>query len=219
MVQKLIVDKDYTLEEIHSKVENGAKFVVFQYCVSLVFAVSLIRLSPAIFIEKEEDIAKYKRKYNLISYICGWWCIPWGPMRTYKSLNVNDDGGLDVTEDVLLNLTEEGIKAGEFEFVRTNQIFAKPDKYEDHDFKKVAKKLQDDSNIEQIIIGLYVNTGDEKPYHTVGLVCQKDFDAGIQSIYPLLKKKFRPKTPFEFLDLTEDNEINTLLKKQGVRYK
>ncbi len=219
MSQKLIIEHDYSLDELKSKIDGGARFVIFQYCISLFFAVTLRRISPAILIENDDDIPKYRRKYNIYSYIFGWWGIPWGPIQTVKSLNINKKGGLDVTEDILLNLTEEGLKNREIEIEKTNQIFAEPDKYNDHSFKKVAKSLKEDKDIERIVIGLFINTEDGvRPYHIVGLR-SGNYEQSEEILRKKIKKKFRPGTYFEYVNLNETSEINSLLEKQGVVYK
>ncbi len=100
---KLILEKYYTIEELTEKVNQGARFVIFQYCISLIFAVTLRRFSPAYLIQSNNGQAKFKKKYNRISFIFGWWGISWGPIKTIQSLRINNMGGLDVTEDLILN--------------------------------------------------------------------------------------------------------------------
>ena len=50
MKQRLIIKEQLTFDELHKAIEYGGKFVTFQYCISIVFAVTLRRFSPAIFI-------------------------------------------------------------------------------------------------------------------------------------------------------------------------
>lgn len=63
---------DYlTLAELNVHVKNGARFVVYRYCISILFAVTLTRFSKAYFILKDEHPAKYKNRYTKLNFIFG----------------------------------------------------------------------------------------------------------------------------------------------------
>jgi hypothetical protein len=48
----------------------------------------------------------------LLSLLIGWWGLPWGPVYTLEMININSDkqgGATDVTEDVLLKISDKDI--------------------------------------------------------------------------------------------------------------
>ncbi len=73
---KIRLDKEYSLKELEETINKGAKFIVYQYCISLIFAVTLKRFSPAILIipEMQQSALRLKKRYNRISLFFGWWC-------------------------------------------------------------------------------------------------------------------------------------------------
>jgi lipopolysaccharide export LptBFGC system permease protein LptF len=42
--------------------------------------------------------------FSLLSFLLGWWGIPWGPIYTVQALWNNFQGGKDVTTEVLASL-------------------------------------------------------------------------------------------------------------------
>ncbi len=218
---KIRLDKDYTLEELENTIKKGAKFIVYQYCVSLIFAVSLRRFSPAILVIRNEtdSTSDLKRKYNRISLIFGWWCFPWGPIRTVQSLKVNKKGGVDVTEDIMLNINESSIKDGEVLLQYTNQFFTTPAKSDLTAFKKsILRDFEADYYVKELVVGLFINTEiNEAPFFTIGLRLDKNdnYKHYIDNLKKSLYKKFFKTTYFEFIDLSEHNDLIEKLRAQG----
>ena len=217
MKQKLIIDKQFTLEELQNEVNNGGRFVTYQYCISLFFAVTLRRFSPAILMTIDKPELKYKRKYNLISYLLGWWGIPWGPVRTIQSIKINGKGGIDVTGDIMLNMTKEGLTEKEIELKITNELFCEPDKWDKKAFSKaLLREFEYDYNIKQLVVGLFINTENNvAPFYTIGLRVDNNYDKYIEPLKKALYTQFRKYTYFEFVNLSEENESYRLLEKQG----
>jgi len=89
-----------TVEEINEELSKGAKFVVFQYCFSVV-VMSFRQSSEIYFIRAGESTFKHSFSYSLLSFGLGWWGIPWGLIYTVGSLYTNFSGGKDVTKEVL----------------------------------------------------------------------------------------------------------------------
>jgi hypothetical protein len=89
-----------TPAEIHEAVSRGARFVLFQFCISVV-VMSFKRSSPICFIKPGESSLGKGAPYSLISIFAGWWGIPWGPIWTLTTLANNLGGGKDVTRQVL----------------------------------------------------------------------------------------------------------------------
>lgn len=217
MKQKLILYKKLTIEELQKEIDEGSKFVTFQYCISLLFVITLRRFSPAILIKNDEQFLKFKRKYNLLTYLFGWWGIPWGPFYTVKSLQINNRGGIDVTEDIMLNITKQGLLENEIELKLTKNLFCKPDKWDTKAFKKAfLREFERDYNIKQLVVGLFINAEeDTATIYTIGLRVDKDYIKFIEPLKNALHTQFRKYTHFEFVDLNGKEEILRLLEKQG----
>jgi hypothetical protein len=97
------------LDEIQSgshlqlELQRGAKFVAYQYCISVV--VMTFRRSSNIYFIKSEDNAVVKGlPFTLLSLLLGWWGIPWGPIFTIQSIWTNFSGGKNVTQEVLASM-------------------------------------------------------------------------------------------------------------------
>lgn len=92
--------EDLSDDQLRFELEQGASFVVYDYCVSVV--VLTFRRSSAIhFIRHQEGRLVPGLKYSIISFVAGWWGIPWGPIYTIGSLVTNFRGGRNVTDEVL----------------------------------------------------------------------------------------------------------------------
>jgi hypothetical protein len=89
-----------TDSEINSELQRGARFVFYQYCISVVI-LTFKRPSNIYFIRAGESPIMQGLKFSLLSFLLGWWGIPWGPIYTIQSLWVNFGGGKDVTQDVV----------------------------------------------------------------------------------------------------------------------
>ena len=97
---KIIGAEHLTNEQVHYELSKGGKFVVYQYCVSLVF-VSFKRSSDIYFVTADRSFTGARLGYSLLSFIAGWWGVPWGPIFTIQSLWTNLAGGRDVTAHVV----------------------------------------------------------------------------------------------------------------------
>ncbi len=87
-------------EEVQSQLEQGARFVIFSYTISLL-VVTFKRNSPIYFIRAGEGTFAKSLPYTLLSLAFGWWGIPWGFIYTPMSLATNLGGGKDVTAQLL----------------------------------------------------------------------------------------------------------------------
>lgn len=86
-------------EEIKRELNDGAKFVIFTYTISLI-VMSFKRSSDIYFVRQGEFPIKYGWWCLLISLILGWWGIPWGPIYTIQSMYYAF-AGKDMTNEVL----------------------------------------------------------------------------------------------------------------------
>ena len=89
-----------TVDDVNRELDNGAKFVMYEYCISLIL-MSTKRTSNIYFIKSGESAAKKGLSFTLLTLILGWWGIPWGPIFTIAAVTTNVMGGKDVTQDVL----------------------------------------------------------------------------------------------------------------------
>ena len=87
-------------EQINAELQKGAKFVVFQYCISIV-VMSFKRSSGIYFIPSGSSAAGKAAPWCALSLLVGWWGIPWGPIWTIGTVAKNLGGGTDVTAHVL----------------------------------------------------------------------------------------------------------------------
>ncbi len=92
-----------TAAEIQEEINNGAKFVLFQYTVSIV-VMTFKRNSDIYFVKSNEKPIVKGLAYTFISATLGWWGIPWGPIYTIQTLSKNLSGGRDVTAQILPSL-------------------------------------------------------------------------------------------------------------------
>ncbi len=88
-----------TIEELQRMAEKGARFVQFAYTYSLIFA-TFRRETPVTLIQPGENPRGKAFRYNLISFLFGWWGIPSGPKHTLAAIRTNRKGGKDVTDEV-----------------------------------------------------------------------------------------------------------------------
>jgi hypothetical protein len=88
-------DQEFALE-----LQNGAKFVMYSYCVSVII-LSFKQPSPIFFVRSHESRFVKGLPYTLMSLVVGWWGIPFGLIYTIWCICSNSAGGVDVTAEVL----------------------------------------------------------------------------------------------------------------------
>lgn len=92
-----------SLQEIKHEVENGGKFVYFLYTMSFL-VVTFKRTSKIHFVKSTEKASRFSWPYSLLTFLLGWWGIPWGPIYSIQSFSTNFSGGQDVTKEVMKSL-------------------------------------------------------------------------------------------------------------------
>lgn len=95
---------DLTLEELHEEIENGAKFVIYQYCISII-VLTFLRPSEIHFIRAGEGRFGPGVGFTALTMFAGWWGFPWGPIYSIMALVTNLRGGKDVTEEIVAALS------------------------------------------------------------------------------------------------------------------
>ena len=86
-------------EQVRFELERGGRFVLFQYCVSVI-VVTFKRPSPIYFIRAGESAVGKGFGFTLLTLVAGWWGIPWGPIYSVQSIYRNLSGGKDVTKEI-----------------------------------------------------------------------------------------------------------------------
>jgi len=86
--------------DIQRELENGAKFVMYQYAISIV-VMTFRRSSSIHFIRAGSSAVVPGLGWTLLTLVLGWWGIPWGPIYTIGSLFTNLTGGKNVTQEVI----------------------------------------------------------------------------------------------------------------------
>jgi hypothetical protein len=92
-----------TVEQVHRELARGGKFVLFEYCISVII-LTFKRPSDIYFIRAGESAAMKSLQFTALSLVAGWWGFPWGPIYTISSVVTNLGGGRDVTSDVMRSL-------------------------------------------------------------------------------------------------------------------
>ena len=92
---------DLTDDEIRQAIARGARFVVFQYCVSC-FVITFRRSSRTIcFIRAGGAAWPHGLPWIILSLTLGWWGVPWGLPFTPAAVIANLLGGVDATSWVV----------------------------------------------------------------------------------------------------------------------
>lgn len=86
----------FSVSEINEYLAEGARFVRFTYVISIV-VMTFKRESQIYFIRKDDTAFAKGWPYSLLSFLLGWWGIPFGPIYTIAALITNFKGR-DVTE-------------------------------------------------------------------------------------------------------------------------
>jgi hypothetical protein len=86
--------------QIRQELTAGARFVVFEYTVSII-VLTFRRSSPVHFLRRGESGFAKGLPYTLISLFFGWWGFPFGLIYTPMALATNLSGGRNVTAQLV----------------------------------------------------------------------------------------------------------------------
>jgi hypothetical protein len=87
-------------EDLQQEVQRGAKFVFFPFTVS-VLVVTFKQTSGVYLVRAGEKMITRGFPFLLISFLFGWWGIPFGPKFTIEAIRSCLRGGKDVTDEVM----------------------------------------------------------------------------------------------------------------------
>lgn len=95
----------FSPEEVNQQLEMGARFVVFEYTIS-VLVLTIKSPTDVFFIRAGESTFGHSVSYTMTTLLLGWWGIPFGPIYSIMALVTNLSGGRDVTPEVIAGLNE-----------------------------------------------------------------------------------------------------------------
>lgn len=101
---KIIGLEDMSGADLSAELEKGGKFVVYQYCISIL-VMTFKRSSNIYFVSADENPIVKGLLFTVLSFFLGWWGIPWGPIYTIEAFIVNFKGGRDVTAEIIASFT------------------------------------------------------------------------------------------------------------------
>jgi hypothetical protein len=101
---KIIGHENLTSAELQQELQRGAKFVIYQYCISVI-VMTFKRGTDVYFVRAGHSTVTRGLGWSVLTLLLGWWGIPWGPIYTIQSLWVNFGGGHDVTNQVVAAMT------------------------------------------------------------------------------------------------------------------
>jgi hypothetical protein len=92
-----------THEQLRSELQNGGKFVFYEYCISIII-LTFKRPTHIYYIKPGKSAVSRGLGYSAMTLCTGWWGIPFGPIFTIMALATNLSGGKDVTREVVASL-------------------------------------------------------------------------------------------------------------------
>jgi hypothetical protein len=96
---KIIGIESMNKEQLAFELQRGGKFVQYQYCISIV-VMTFKRGTDIYFVRADENPVVKGLSWTTLTFLAGWWGIPFGPIFSVQSLWYNLKGGHDVTAGV-----------------------------------------------------------------------------------------------------------------------
>jgi hypothetical protein len=106
--------------QIQEEINRGGSFRVYPYVISI--AIMTFRPNSDIFFVRAGESTKgNSAKYGILTFLLGWWGIPWGPIYTVGALYQNFSGGKNVTDEVMTSLRSQTNHTGGYNLPNQNQ--------------------------------------------------------------------------------------------------
>jgi hypothetical protein len=83
-----------------AEIKAGGRIVYYSYCVSVGFLTVTRGTQPRL-IQAGRSKVIAGLHWSALTFLAGWWGIPWGPIRTIQTLTTNMRGGHDITDKVV----------------------------------------------------------------------------------------------------------------------
>lgn len=100
---KIIGIEGMTPQQINKEIDDGAKFALYNYCLSVII-LTFRRSSDVYFIKPGENSVVKGLQWTLLTFLLGWWGVPWGPIYSIHALSTNLSGGKNVTDKIKASL-------------------------------------------------------------------------------------------------------------------
>lgn len=100
---KIIGIENMTGPELANELDRGGRFVIYKYTFSVI-VMTFTQVSDVHFLRGGEGGVGKGLVYSVMTFLFGWWGIPWGPISSIGSLWTNFNGGKIVTGEVLAAL-------------------------------------------------------------------------------------------------------------------
>jgi hypothetical protein len=97
---KILGIEGLTTQQVNDDLDNGGKFVIYRYTVSII-VLTFRRSSDVYFIRPGENAVVKGLGWTILTFLLGWWGIPWGPIYSIGCLGTNLSGGKDVTKEIV----------------------------------------------------------------------------------------------------------------------
>ncbi|MGB0431121.1 MAG: hypothetical protein ACPGLV_11655 [Bacteroidia bacterium] len=215
---KVKIPPHWNYAELENAIANGAQFKIYEFVIS--FGLAIHRVSKAHIVPSEQKAYVAGLPYLFLSLILGWWSLPKGPYYVYLTIKTILNGGIDITEDVLVNLNktvfESSINGGVFEveLKKATQFFAKMNSGDFKLCKKILRKnIHNFPEIDGIAIGMFVNT--EAPFRCIGIQTKNNVEPNSDAILELIYKKFYKRIHFEIIHLN-NYDLKNEFEKQAI---
>jgi hypothetical protein len=207
-----------TFEQLDFNVRNGAKFVIYEYAISII-VVTFKRVTSVCYVPAEGSAGPHKMTANLLSLVFGWWGLPWGPIRTIQSLITNGNGGIDVSRDVMANISKEDFENRRVVIRQVDTIFSASNNTETECFRKSLREFMDRyTDIRATYFGVFINVQKgEEPFFVVGLPAKYMGTPYTEELKSILYKSFNRQATFKFLELDKDPAITNKLKSLDLK--
>jgi hypothetical protein len=92
--------ENMTVKQLAEEIDRGGRFVYFTYTIS-VLVMTFKRPSSVYFVPAGQSAVARGIGWTLLTFVAGWWGIPWGPIYSIGSLFTNLSGGKDVTAEIV----------------------------------------------------------------------------------------------------------------------
>jgi hypothetical protein len=104
--------ENLTLDELEAGLAAGGRFVVYEYCISLIV---LTRRCPTAvrYLPPTDWGVVHGLPWVLLSLLLGWWGLPWGIIYTPLTIFTNLCGGHDVTDEVWARIQGGAVASGQ----------------------------------------------------------------------------------------------------------
>ena len=100
LTMKILGMDGLTDQQINEDLQNGGKFVIYRYTISIII-LTFRRSSDVYYIRPGQNAVVKGLGWTVLTFLLGWWGIPWGPIYSIGCLGTNLSGGKDVTKEIV----------------------------------------------------------------------------------------------------------------------